>query len=49
MQLILGSVRLHNAKYAGAKTQLVDKRRLLRGEEFETLHEELEPFMNSLL
>lgn len=49
MQLILGSVRLHNAKYVGKRIELVDKRHLLRAEEFDAVHQELEPLLNSLL
>ena len=49
MQLILGSVRLHRASYGGRRIELVDKRRLLRAEEFEALNQEIEPLLNSLL
>lgn len=49
MQLILGSVRLHDAQYDGARVELVDKRRLLRAEEYDAVQIELEPFLNSLL
>jgi hypothetical protein len=49
MQLILGSVRLHNASYRGKQIELVDKRRLLRTEEFNAVHQELQPLLNSLL
>jgi hypothetical protein len=49
MQLILGSVRLHNAHYDGTRVELTDKRRLLRAEEFPSVHEELEPLLNSLV
>jgi hypothetical protein len=49
MQLILGSVRLHNASYVGKQIELVEKRRLLRAEEFDTVNQELEPMLNSLL
>lgn len=49
MQLILGSVRLHNASYGGEQIELVDKRRLLRAEEFDAVHQELQPLLNSLL
>ena len=49
MQLILGSVRLHNASYGGRRIELLDKRRLLRAEEFEALHQEIDPLLNSLL
>jgi hypothetical protein len=49
MQLILGSVGLHNASYDGARIELSDKRRLLRNEEYEAVHRELEPLLNSLL
>lgn len=49
MQLILGSVRLHNASYEGERIELVDIRRLLRAEEYETVHQELEPLLNNLL
>ena len=49
MQLILGSVRLHNARYTGSRVELVDKWRLLRAEEFDAVNQELEPLLNSLL
>lgn len=49
MQLILGSVRLHNASYAGKRIELVDKRRLLRAEEFDAVDQEFEPLLNGLL
>jgi hypothetical protein len=49
MQLILGSVRLHNATYSGRRIELLDKRRLLRSEEYDDIHQELEPLLNSLL
>jgi hypothetical protein len=49
MQLILGSVRLHNASYIGNRIDLMDKRRLLSVEEFDTVQQELEPLLNSLL
>lgn len=49
MQLVLGSVRLHDAIYAGERIELVDKRRLLRAEEYDDVHAELEPLLNGLL
>jgi hypothetical protein len=49
IQLILGSVRLHNASYAGKQIELVNQRRLLRTEEFSAVERELEPLLNSLL
>ncbi|MCC5976421.1 MAG: hypothetical protein JJU21_00015 [Salinarimonas sp.] len=49
MQLILGSVRLHNANYAGRQIELVDKWRLLQAEEFDAVHQEIEPLLNKLL
>ncbi|MFZ5677077.1 MAG: hypothetical protein ACOZAM_29300 [Pseudomonadota bacterium] len=49
MQLILGSVRLHGASYEGKRIELVDKRRLLRAEEYEDVSEAFEPFLDSLL
>ncbi|MBN2752067.1 MAG: hypothetical protein JXQ84_05100 [Rhodospirillaceae bacterium] len=49
MQLILGSVRLHNASYTGKQIELEDKRHLLRAEEFCSVYRELEPLLNSLL
>jgi hypothetical protein len=49
MQLILGSVRLHDANYAGARIELSVKRQLLRKEEFGAVHADLEPLLNSLL
>jgi predicted nucleic acid-binding Zn-ribbon protein len=49
MQLVLGSVRLHNAIYPGRRIELLDKRRLLRREEYDDVRDELEPLLNSLL
>lgn len=49
MQLVLGSVRLHGANYAGERVELVDKRRLLRAEEYDDVHAEIEPLLNRLL
>jgi len=49
MQLILGSVGAHNANFVGKRIELVKKRRLLSGDEFDAVHVELEPLLNSLL
>lgn len=49
MQLILGSVRLHNATYSGHRIELQEKRRLLRSEEYDDVRQELEPLLNNLL
>jgi hypothetical protein len=48
-QLILGSVRLHNAKYTGGRIELLNKRQLLSSDEFDAVHQEIEPLLNSLL